>query len=151
MMRIMVIGPSGSGKTTLLHKLGLTEDNDVVRKTPSLRFFERAIDTPGEFFDLPRFYHVLITTSSRCAITLLLVDPTNLKQFPSRFVRAIRSIVIGVINKADLAKEDQIEVARKILYEAGVMEVVCVSALTGEGLTTLKYKIGQFIKLSGGV
>lgn len=36
MMRIMVIGPSGSGKTTLLHKLGLTEDNDVVRKTPSL-------------------------------------------------------------------------------------------------------------------
>lgn len=43
------------------------------------------------------------------------------------------------------------EVARKILYEAGVMEVVCVSALTGEGLTTLKYKIGQFIKLSGGV
>ena len=93
----------------------------------------------------------MITSSSRCAITLLLVDPTNLKQFPSRFVRAIRSIVIGVINKTDLAKEDQIEVARKILYEAGVMEVVCVSALTGEGLTTLKYKIGQFIKLSGGV
>ena len=33
MMRIMVIGPQGL-QTTLLHKLGLTEDNDAVRKTP---------------------------------------------------------------------------------------------------------------------
>lgn len=148
MMRIMVIGPSGSGKTTLLKTLGLTNDESSVRKTSFIQFFGKAIDTPGEFFDLPRFYHALITYSSRSAMILLLVDPTNLKQFPSRFVKALRSTVIGVINKIDLSSEEQINRAKRILQETGVKEVVCVSALTGEGITELRHKIAS---LAGGV
>jgi len=54
-MRVMVIGPSGSGKTTLLRALGLTDNKSSVRKTSFIQFFGKAIDTPGEFFDLPAF------------------------------------------------------------------------------------------------
>lgn len=79
---------------------------------------------------------------------LLLVDPTNLKQFPSRFVKALRSTVIGVINKIDLSSEEQINRAKRILQETGVKEVVCVSALTGEGIMELRHKIAS---LAGGV
>lgn len=145
-MCVMVIGPSGAGKTTLLKALKLLEDERPLRKTPFFQFSGKAIDTPGEFFDLPRFYHALITVSSRSQIILLLIDPTNLRQFPSRFTKSLRSKVIGVISKVDLVDEDQIKIAKKFLAEAGVEEVVCVSALTGEGIAALKQKIEKFIR-----
>jgi len=53
-----------------------------------------------------------------------------------------------VINKIDLSSEEQINRAKRILQETGVKEVVCVSALTGEGITELRHKIAS---LAGGV
>ena len=58
---IPVIGPTGSGKTSLLKALGIWQQD--VRKTEAVSFGDDAVDTPGEFFDIPHFYHALIMTS----------------------------------------------------------------------------------------
>ena len=67
MKRVMIVGPTGSGKTSLLKALGIWGQD--VRKTEAVSFGDEAVDTPGEFFDMPRFYHTLITTSVNSGVS----------------------------------------------------------------------------------
>ena len=53
MKRVMIVGPTGSGKTSLLKALGIWDQD--VRKTEAVSFGDDAVDTPGEFFDIPHF------------------------------------------------------------------------------------------------
>ena len=68
MKRVMVVGQTGAGKTSLLKALGVWEGR--VRKTEALAYGPQCIDTPGEFFDIPMFYHVLIQTSIKAAVII---------------------------------------------------------------------------------
>ncbi|MCX7828385.1 MAG: EutP/PduV family microcompartment system protein [Thermanaerothrix sp.] len=133
--RIMVIGPSGAGKTTLLKCLGLCETSC---KTEAVCFSSKAVDTPGEFFEIPRFYHALITSSTKAALILLVADPTRHVRFPSMFTRALRAPSIGVVTKADLASEELLLKAEGELKSAGVSKVFRVSSVTGHGMEDLK-------------
>lgn len=143
----MVIGSTGVGKTTLLEKLGLRRRG--VRKTESVDVDAFSIDTPGEFIDIPRFYNALIVFSSKAKLILLVIDASNPKPFPSRISKILRAPTIGVINKIDLldsSGDSKIELARKFLEEAGVMELFEVSAVTGAGLRELKDKIESLLE-----
>lgn len=61
MKRIAIVGAVGAGKTTLFN--ALQGNYSLARKTQALEFNDRGdIDTPGEYFSHPRWYHALITT-----------------------------------------------------------------------------------------
>jgi len=139
MKRVMIVGPTGSGKTSLLRALGLWEGD--VRKTEAIGFGETAVDTPGEFFDIPRFYHALIMTSVKAGLVLLVADPLRRSRHSSRFAHALRAPVIGVITKIDAAGADDVEAARNSLKNSGVSEIYAVSSLSGDGIEELAERV----------
>ena len=141
MKRVMVVGQTGAGKTSLLKALGVWEGR--VRKTEALAYGPQCIDTPGEFFDIPMFFHVLIQASVKAAVILFLMDPLRPKHVVPNFSRALRAPVIGVVSKADAAAPEAIETAVQGLRESGVSEVYVVSSETGEGLAALSERIHE--------
>lgn len=61
MKRIAFVGSVGAGKTTLFN--ALQGNYTLARKTQAVEFNDKGdIDTPGEYFNHPRWYHALITT-----------------------------------------------------------------------------------------
>ena len=90
MKRVMVVGQTGAGKTSLLKALGVWEGH--VRKTEALAYGPQCIDTPGEFFDIPMFYHVLIQTSIKAAVILFLMDPLRPKHVVPNFSKTLRAV-----------------------------------------------------------
>ncbi|KUK14374.1 MAG: ethanolamine utilization protein [Synergistetes bacterium] len=146
MKRVMVVGSTGAGKTTLLKALELSPG--AVKKTASISYNSFSIDVPGEFLDIPRFYHTLISSSVKAALVLIVIDASNPKPFPSKISKAFRAPCIGVINKIDLLGNNgakKIRVAKSFLEEAGVKEFYEVSALSGKGIDELKRAIENFL------
>jgi ethanolamine utilization protein EutP len=139
MKRIMVLGPTGAGKTSLLHALGIKQGK--VRKTQTLNFESRSLDTPGEYMDMPAMYHVLICASAKASLILFLSDPTRKCAFPDNFVNSLRAPVIGIISKADITSPEEKETARASLTKAGVKEFMQVSSVTGTGIKELLERI----------
>jgi len=140
MKRIMVLGPTGAGKTSLLHALGIKQGR--VRKTQTLTYESRFLDTPGEYMDLPTMHHILICASTKASLVLFLADPTRKCSFPDNFSSSLRVPVIGVINKSDIASPEGVEAAKAALLKAGVTDVICISAVTGTGTKELLERIG---------
>jgi ethanolamine utilization protein EutP len=133
----MVIGPVGSGKSTLLAALGLGPKE--VRKTESLTYNSSlSIDTPGEMLSIPRLYNALILNSGRADLILMIVDGNKPIWLPSKICLALKAPVVGVINKIDIAPPDMLLRAKQSLANAGVKEIVRVSAATMEGIEELK-------------
>ena len=140
---IMVIGPVGSGKSTLLKTLELTTRE--VKKTESITYSSKAIDTPGEMLSIPRFYNSLILNSVRASLVLFLMDANRPTQLPSRMAQALRAPVVGVISKVDLATDQGRKQAHQVLINAGVKEIVEISVVSGLGVAELKKIIFQYI------
>ena len=132
---IMVIGPTGAGKSTLLSTLGLAAQK--VKKTEAVVYLDKAIDTPGEMLAIPRYYNALILNSSRAATVLFIVDAGRKTRLPAKIALALRAPALGLISKIDQAGPEEKEEARKALLGAGIMEIMEVSALTGEGIEAL--------------
>lgn len=107
----MLLGSVEAGKSTLLKALlGRPEE---VRKTQAVEFAESCVDTPGEYFSHPRFYHALIQTSLDVAC-LIYVHPAN--DVTCRLPPGLMDIysdkeLIAVISKTDLpdAQPDAVE------------------------------------------
>ena len=117
----MLLGSVEAGKSTLLKALlGRPEE---VRKTQAVEFAETCVDTPGEYFSHPRFYHALIQTSLDVTC-LIYVHPAN--DVACRLPPGLMDIysdkeLIAVISKTDLpdAQPDAVE---RILREQGLRE-----------------------------
>ena len=62
MGKILLIGGIGAGKTSL--KQMIMNEQVSYRKTQMLDYSELFIDCPGEYLEIPRFYHVLIDARS---------------------------------------------------------------------------------------
>jgi ethanolamine utilization protein EutP len=145
--RLMVVGRTKVGKTTLLKALGFLGSS--VRKTEAVEYSPQFIDTPGEFMDMARFYHVLITSSSKAAAVLVVVDATNPGQLPPGISKTFASPVLGCVNKIDLLDgnyEEKVDSAQRKLLEAGVEEVYAVSAKEGTGVRELKARIEEILR-----
>ena len=55
MGKVLLIGGIGAGKTSLKQKL--MNEHLSYRKTQMLDFSQLFIDCPGEYLEIPRFYH----------------------------------------------------------------------------------------------
>ncbi len=129
----MFVGTIGAGKTTLIHIL--EKDCQKVQKTQSIIFMDGAIDTPGEYAQIPRFYSALLVTAMESSAVVIVQDGTNLRAaLPPGFAGMFTRTVIGVVTKIDAHGIDR-EKARTCLQQVGVKEpIFFVSAHTGEGV-----------------
>lgn len=136
MQKVMLIGPVGAGKTSLIH--ALQKDSRRVEKTQSIRFCDGAIDTPGEYAQIPRFYSALMVTAMEASKVVIIQDATDLKvSLPPGFAAMFSRPVIGVVTKIDVPGIDRVKVKSRLL-QVGVKEpIFFISAHTGEGLDEL--------------
>lgn len=140
MGKILLIGGIGVGKTTLKQKLTNQEVN--YHKTQMLDFSSIFVDCPGEYLEIPRYYHVLIDTSHRVSEIWALQDPTKTRAvYPPNFTKTFRKPVIGIITKTDLPQAD-IERSLAYLDIAGIKEPIYrISAMNGTGIEVLKARL----------
>lgn len=133
---IMLVGPVGAGKTSLIN--AINNDCSKAKKTSTICFTDGAIDTPGEYAQMPRFYSALAVTATKATLVLMVQDATDRRiTLPPGFAAMFSRPVVGVVTKIDAPGADQ-EKAKTRLREAGIKEpIYCVSAYTGAGLAEL--------------
>ena len=140
MKKTMLVGRTGCGKTTLTQKL--MNEKVKYKKTQSVTYKSKIIDTPGEYVENKMFYKSLLVLSADAKIIVLVqsaIDGATL--FPPRFSTMFpRKEVIGVITKTDLENAN-IERSRKFLIEAGVTEVFTIGLEDSEGLEEIKKRL----------
>lgn len=132
----MLVGPVGAGKTSLI--CALQKDHRSVKKTQNIVFCNGAIDTPGEYAQIPRFYSALMVTAMEASVVVIIQDATDLKvNLPPGFATMFSRPVIGVVTKIDVPGIDRVKVKSRLL-QVGVKEpIFFISAHTGEGLDVL--------------
>ncbi|WP_090932330.1 EutP/PduV family microcompartment system protein [Pelosinus propionicus] len=142
MQKVMLVGAIGAGKTSLIHTL--QKDVRSAEKTQSIQFSDGAIDTPGEYAQIPRFYSALMTTAMQASVVVVVQDATNLKvTLPPGFAGMFSRPVIGVVTKVDAPGIDR-DKAKSRLMEIGVKEpIFFVSSRTGEGIEELIAHFGE--------
>lgn len=136
--RIILIGRSTAGKTTLCQRINNEELHYY--KTQTVQVVNKnMIDTPGEYLERRGFRGALIVTSADADIILMVQDATEGgTMFPPLFCSMFAGKpCVGIITKADLADEEQIERAKKYLKDAGAGALYVTSAVTGEGVEQL--------------
>lgn len=141
MGKILLIGGIGAGKTTLKQKL--SNEEVTYHKTQMLDFSNVFVDCPGEYLEIPRYYHVLIDTSHRVSEIWALQDPTKSRAiYPPNFTKTFRKPVIGIITKIDLPQAD-LERSMTYLDKAGIKQdkIYQISAMTGAGIDGLKARM----------
>ena len=118
------------------------------RKTQMLDFSNLFIDCPGEYLEIPRFYHVLIDASHQVSEIWALQDATKRQTFyPPMFTRVFNKPVIGIITKMDLPKAN-VEHAISYLDYAGIKEPFYpISMINGEGYAPLRLRLEAFNEL----
>ena len=136
MHEILLIGPVGCGKTTLKQRM-LNEDISHI-KTQVVDFAGKFIDCPGEYLEIPRYYHVIIDLSHRSSEVWALQDACSKKaNYPPNFVKSFNKPVIGIITKTDKENSDT-ERAEGFLRSAGIIgDIYSTSAVTGTGCDDL--------------
>ncbi|HBW37525.1 EutP/PduV family microcompartment system protein [Desulfosporosinus sp. BICA1-9] len=142
MGRILLIGGIGAGKTTL--KQMLMNEQVSYQKTQMIDYTHAFIDCPGEYLEIPRFYHVLIDASHQVSEIWALQDSTKQRAFyPPKFSKVFRKPIIGIITKVDLPKAD-IKQASSFLHYAGIEEPFYItSVMNGEGVAPLRMRLEE--------
>ena len=136
MKRIILVGNIACGKTTLCQRLNGMELR--YKKTQALEVVHQTIDTPGEYLEHRSFLQALIVTSVDTDQALFVQDATQERYMFSPGQAASFPIpVAGIISKADLASDKQLQQARELLQLAGADPIFVVSAFTGEGIDDL--------------
>lgn len=136
MKKIIFIGRSGSGKTTLIQ--ALNKDFIKYKKTQAIEYYDKFLDTPGEYIENRRFYNALISSSFDCHIIGLVQHcRDNTCVFPPNFAAIFNKEVIGFITKIDLEK-DNMKYAEECLYNAGVSRIFKVSSIYRYGIEEIK-------------
>ena len=140
MKKTMLIGRTGCGKTTLTQKL--MNEEVKYKKTQSVTYKNKIIDTPGEYVENKMYYKSLLVLSADAKLIVLVqsaIDGATL--FPPKFSLMFpRKEVIGVITKIDLENAN-IERSRKFLVEAGVTEVFTIGLDDSEGLEEIRKRL----------
>ncbi len=140
MSKVLLIGGMGAGKTSL--KQILLDEELRYRKTQMLDFTKIFIDCPGEYLEIPRYYHVLIDASHRVSEIWALQDATKSRTlFPPNFAKVFNKPVIGIITKVDLPQSNE-EQATFFLRYAGIPEPhYCTSVVLKQGLDALRERL----------
>lgn len=141
MKKTMLIGRTSCGKTTLIQKL--MNEEVKYKKTQSVIYKSKIIDTPGEYVENKMFYKSLLVLSADAKIIVLVqsaVDGATL--FPPKFSTMFsKKEIIGVITKTDLENAD-IERSRRFLIDAGATEIFTIGLEDNKGLEEIKKRLG---------
>jgi len=136
----MLIGRTGCGKTTLTQKL--MNEEVKYKKTQSVTYKSKIIDTPGEYVENKMFYKSLLVLSADAKVIVLVqsaIDGATL--FPPRFSTMFpRKEVIGVVTKTDLENADT-EKSKRFLIDAGATEIFTIGLDDSEGLEEIKKRL----------
>lgn len=137
MKQIIFIGNISSGKTTLSQAI-LGRDISY-KKTQSVEVLgSKILDTPGEFLERSQMRGALMTTSADAEVIGFVQAATDdINMFPPFYAGSFSKEVIGIVTKIDIATSVQIREAKKLLKNAGVKRVFCVSSYTKEGIKEL--------------
>lgn len=136
MQKVMLVGPVGAGKTSLIH--ALQKDPKQAEKTQSIQFYDGAIDTPGEYAQIPRFYSALMVTAMNASVVVIVQDATDFKMnLPPGFATMFSRPVIGVVTKIDVPGIDKGKVKSRLVAAGVKGPIFFISSLTGEGLDEL--------------
>lgn len=140
MGKILLIGSTGSGKTSL--KQVLQNEQVNYRKTQMLTFSDLFIDCPGEYLDIPRYYHVMIDASHRVSEVWALQDATKSQsQYPPNFAKVFKKPTFGIITKID-SPLASIPKARALLTSAGFSEPFYTTSIyENEGINQLELRV----------
>lgn len=114
-------------------------------KTQAVEFYDNIIDTPGEYVEHRELYSGLRTTSTGAKLVVLMqsaVDPRIV--LPAGFSTMFTQESIGVVTKIDLATQQQIDLVKKRLLEAGVKKVFTVSAIKGTNVKEFMDYLKQY-------
>lgn len=140
MQKIMLVGEWHAGKSTLVRVLSGADY--APRKVLALDYFHNFVNTPSEFLENRRFYRALITASAECGTLLFLQDAVRRScLLPPGFASMFNRRVLGIVTKIDLP-EANVERARLFLRNAGVRDILAVSAVQGTGLAELRIRLG---------
>lgn len=133
MKKIIMVGNVACGKTTLCQQLnGLDQ---TYKKTQALEVIGQIIDTPGEYLEHRSFLQALIVTSVEVDQVVFVQDASQERfMFSPGLASSFPIPVAGVVSKADLASQKQIDQAKELLALAGADPVFVVSARTGQGI-----------------
>lgn len=141
MSKVLLIGGIGAGKTSL--KQMLLNEELRYRKTQMLDFSKTFIDCPGEYLEIPRYYHVLIDTSHRVSEIWILQDATKKRTlFPPNFAKVFNKPVVGIMTKVDLAEANEEQAAFFLRYAGIVEPYYRTSIVLQEGLNSLRERLG---------
>ena len=137
MRKTIFIGRSGSGKTTLIQRI---EKGEIkYQKTQMVEHYLNFIDTPGEYLEMRNMYRALIVSSADADVIALIQEcGADNTWLPPAFAASFAKPVIGIVTKADLAKDpEDIQFAADILLRAGAEEIFTVSAVENTGVEEL--------------
>ena len=140
MKKTMLIGRTSCGKTTLIQKL--MNEEVKYKKTQSVIYKSKIIDTPGEYVENKMFYKSLLVLSADAKIIVLVQSATDgATLFPPKFSTMFsKKEIIGVITKTDLENAN-IERSKRFLLEAGATEVFTIGLNDEEGLEEIKKRL----------
>lgn len=135
--RVILIGKSTAGKTTLCQCI--SKEELKYHKTQTVQIVNKnMIDTPGEYLERTGYRGALAVASVDADVILLVQDATEAgTMFPPMFNSMFTKPCVGVVTKADIASEEQVERAKKYLKNAGAGSLYVTSAVTGEGVDEL--------------
>ena len=140
MKKTMLIGRTSCGKTTLIQKL--MNEEVKYKKTQSVTYKSKIIDTPGEYVENKMFYKSLLVLSADAKVIVLVqsaIDEATL--FPPRFSTMFpRKEIIGIITKTDLENAN-IERSKRFLLEAGATEVFTIGLNDEKGLEEIRKRL----------
>lgn len=140
--RIILIGRSAAGKTTLCQRIN--HEDLTYYKTQTVQVVnESIIDTPGEYVQRLYFRGCLMVSSADADIVVFVQSAEDdMTWFPPGYNSQFGKPAVGVVTKADLATEQQIETAKEYLRMAGAKEIFVTSSVSGEG-------VDDFLKFLG--
>ncbi len=140
--RVMLIGNTGAGKTTLTQYL--SGQALKYSKTQTVQIVnENIIDTPGEYLAYSYFRGTMMVTACDADIIIFVQDASAMTtMFPPAYASLFGKPAVGVVTKADLADEAQIEKAKKYLLMAGATQVYVTSSFEGQGFEELSKLLG---------
>lgn len=132
--RIILIGRSAAGKTTLCQRM----NNEELKyhKTQTIEVVNQTmIDTPGEYLQRMYFRGALMVTAADADVIVFVQAATDtMNWFPPAYNTQFAKPAVGVITKADLASEEELETARGYLDAAGAERIFVTSSVSGEGV-----------------
>lgn len=143
MSKILLIGGVGAGKTSL--KQTLLREELRYRKTQTLDFSTLFVDCPGEYLEIPQYYHVFIDASRRVSEIWALQDATKKRtNFPPHFAKAFNKPIIGIITKVDLDQANEEQAASFLKYAGILAPYYATSVIQERGIDALRERLESF-------